>query len=193
MELVNRHSTRRAFMGLCAGLALLAGIGPLATPAKAENAYDFTFQAIEGGALPLSQYKGKAVLVVNTASMCGYTPQYKSLETLWEKYRDKGLVVVGVPSNDFGGQEPGSDKEIKEFCNVNFAIDFPMTTKEPVKGAQAHPFYKWVAAQKGEPKWNFHKYLLSPDGTLVAAFPSKIEPDNAEFLATVEKTLPKAS
>lgn len=193
MELVNRHSTRRAFMGLCAGLALLAGIGPLATPAKAENAYDFTFQAIEGGALPLSQYKGKAVLVVNTASMCGYTPQYKSLETLWEKYRDKGLVVVGVPSNDFGGQEPGSDKEIKEFCNVNFAIDFPMTTKEPVKGAQAHPFYKWVAAQKGEPKWNFHKYLLSPDGTLVAAFPSKIEPDNAEFLATVEKTLPKAN
>jgi glutathione peroxidase len=148
MELVNRHSTRRAFMGLCAGLALLAGIGPLATPAKAENAYDFTFQAIEGGALPLSQYKGKAVLVVNTASMCGYTPQYKSLETLWEKYRDKGLVVVGVPSNDFGGQEPGSDKEIKEFCNVNFAIDFPMTTKEPVKGAQAHPFYKWVPPRR---------------------------------------------
>lgn len=193
MELVSRTSTRRAFMGLCAGLALLAGFGPLATPAKAENAYDFTFQAIEGGALPLSQYKGKAVLVVNTASMCGYTPQYKGLETLWEKYRDKGLVVVGVPSNDFGGQEPGSDKEIKEFCNVNFAIDFPMTTKEPVKGAQAHPFYKWVAAQKGEPKWNFHKYLLAPDGTLVAAFPSKIEPDNAEFLTAVEKALPKAS
>jgi glutathione peroxidase len=193
MEQVSRVFSRRSFMGLCAGMALLAGIGGFAGPAKAENAYDFTFKAIEGGDLPLSQYKGKAVLVVNTASMCGFTRQYKGLETLWEKYRDKGLVVVGVPSNDFGGQEPGSDKDIKEFCDVNFAIDFPMTTKEPVKGTQAHPFYKWVAAQKGEPKWNFHKYLLSPDGTLVAAFPSKVEPDDADFLSAVEKTLPNAS
>ncbi|HYC04652.1 MAG TPA: glutathione peroxidase [Azospirillaceae bacterium] len=160
-------------------------------PAQAAGAHDFRFTAIEGGELPLSGYKGKAVLVVNTASLCGYTPQYKGLQALWERYQDKGLVVLGVPANDFGGQEPGSEKEIKEFCEVNFAVDFPMTTKEPVTGPQAHPFYKWAAAEKGAPKWNFHKYLLDAQGNLVAAFPSKVAPDSPELTKAVEAALPK--
>jgi glutathione peroxidase len=183
---------RRAFLALAGGLAMMGAIGMTGT-AQAENAYDFGFTAIEGGSLKLDEYRGKALLVVNTASMCGYTPQYKGLQALWDKYRDKGLVVLGVPSNDFGGQEPGSTQEIKEFCDVNFAVDFPMTTKEPVKGSEAHPFYKWVAAQKGEPKWNFHKYLIGPDGNLIEAFPSKVTPESAELTNAVEKALPKAA
>lgn len=181
---------RRAVLALAGGVAMMGMMG-LSGPAKAEDAHDFSFTAIEGGPLKLDDYRGKAVLVVNTASMCGYTPQYKGLQELWDRYRDKGLVVLGVPSNDFGGQEPGSDKEIKEFCEVNFAIDFPMTTKEPVKGGAAHPFYKWVAAQKGEPKWNFHKYLIGTDGSLVEAFSSKVAPDSAELATAIEQALPK--
>lgn len=181
---------RRAILALVGGLMMMGMVGMTDT-ARAENAYDFGFTAIEGGPLKLDSYRGKAVLVVNTASMCGYTPQYKGLEALWEKYKDKGLVILGVPSNDFGGQEPGSTKEIKEFCDVNFAIDFPMTTKEPVKGDTAHPFYKWLAAQKGEPKWNFHKYLISTDGKLIEAFSSKVTPESAELTAAIEKALPK--
>lgn len=182
---------RRGFLALAGGLAMMAGVMGMAGTAQAANAYDYSFTAIEGGALKLDQYRGKAVLVVNTASMCGYTPQYKGLQALWEKYKDKGLVILGVPSNDFGGQEPGSTQEIKEFCEVNFAIDFPMTTKEPVKGASAHPLYKWMAEQKGEPKWNFHKYLIGTDGTLIEAYGSKVTPDSAELTAAIEKALPK--
>ncbi|MEQ9447991.1 MAG: glutathione peroxidase, partial [Rhodospirillaceae bacterium] len=129
--------------------------------AMATTAHDFSFSAIEGGELPMSQFAGKAVLVVNTASFCGYTPQYTGLQALWDEYRDKGLVVLGVPANNFGGQEPGSDEEIKQFCEVNFSVDFPMTSKESVAGADAHAFYKWAAVTLGTdkaPKWNFHKY-----------------------------------
>lgn len=181
---------RRAMLALAGGLAMMGVMGMSGT-AQAANAYDYSFTAIEGGPLKLDTYRGKTVLVVNTASMCGYTPQYKGLQALWEKYKDKGLVVLGVPSNDFGGQEPGSTAEIKEFCEVNFAIDFPMTTKEPVKGANAHPFYKWLAEQKGEPKWNFHKYLIGTDGTLIEAYGSKVTPDSAELTGAIEKALPK--
>lgn len=181
---------RRAMLALAGGLTMMGVMGMTGT-AQAANAYDFGFTAIEGGPLKFDAYRGKTVLVVNTASMCGYTPQYKSLQALWEKYKDKGLVVLGVPSNDFGGQEPGSTKEIKEFCEVNFAIDFPMTTKEPVKGPNAHPMYKWLAEQKGEPKWNFHKYLIGTDGNLIEAYGSKVTPDSAELTAAIEKALPK--
>ncbi|HYE51192.1 MAG TPA: glutathione peroxidase [Azospirillaceae bacterium] len=176
---------RRILLALAALLPLAAG------HAAAMGAHDFAFTAIEGGPLPLSAYRGKAVLVVNTASMCGYTPQYQGLQALWEEYRDRGLVVLGVPSNDFGGQEPGSAMEIKKFCEVNFAVDFPMTTKEPVSGPSAHPFYLWAAAEKGAPKWNFHKYLLDAGGRLVAAFPSKVEPAAPELRQAVEAALPR--
>src|SRR6202042_3672641 len=111
-----------------------------------DSAHDFEFAAIDGGALPLSAWKGHPVLVVNTASYCGYTPQYRDLEALWQQYRDRGLVVLGVPSNDFGAQEPGTPAEIKSSCETNYAIDFPLTEKYRVIGGSAHPFYRWVAA-----------------------------------------------
>ena len=161
--------------------------------AMAETAHDFSFDSIDGDALPMSQYKGKAVLVVNTASFCGYTPQYEGLQSLWSEYKDKGLVVLGVPSNDFGAQEPGTAEEIKDFCEANFDVDFPLTAKAVVKGGSAHSFYKWAAAEKGAenaPRWNFHKYLVAPDGSLVDAFPSRVEPMSQELVSAVEAHLP---
>jgi glutathione peroxidase len=132
------------------------------------------------------------VLIVNTASFCGYTPQYRDLEALWHSYRDKGLVVLGVPSNDFGAQEPGSAAEIKNFCETNFAVDFPLADKVKVLGAGAHPFYRWVAAELGEggaPRWNFHKYLVGPDGALAGAWPSGVRPTDAAVTGEIDKLL----
>jgi glutathione peroxidase len=170
-------------------LALLAG---LARPAAAAgSAYDYQFTTIDGKPMPMSQYKGKTVLVVNTASQCGFTPQYKGLEALSQSYKDKGLIVVGVPSNDFGGQEPGSNSDIKKFCEANYDVDFPLAEKVEVTGSSAHPFYKWAAGEKGEPKWNFHKYLIGPDGKLIAAFPSRVAPESAEMHAAIDANLPK--
>ena len=168
-------------------LTLIGGL-----PAMAESAHDFAFDAIEGGDLPMSQYKGKAVLVVNTASFCGYTPQYEGLQSLWSEYKDKGLVVLGVPSNDFGAQEPGSSKEIKDFCEANFDVDFPLAAKEVVKGSSAHPFYQWAASEKGAdnaPSWNFHKYLLDRDGRIVGSFGSTVAPDNVDLVKKIESLL----
>lgn len=164
------------------------------TAANAANAHDFRFTAIEGGELPMATFKGKAVLVVNTASQCGFTPQYEGLQALWQAYRDRGLIVLGVPSNDFGGQEPGSNAEIKKFCEINFQVDFPMTEKVAVKGAGAHPFYKWAADELGAlatPKWNFHKYLVGPDGRLVNWFSTPTGPDALRLRNAIEKVLPK--
>ena len=155
--------------------------------------HDFEFTAIEGDALPGSSFDGKAVLVVNTASHCGFTPQYEALQSVWETYRDKGLVVLAMPSNDFGGQEPGSELEIKEFCEVNFNVDFPMTTKVKVKGDGAHPFYKWARDQVGvvgSPKWNFHKYLIAPDGSLTDWFSTPTKPTSAKITKAIESVLP---
>lgn len=160
--------------------------------AMAETGHDFAFEKIEGGKLPMSDFKGKAVLVVNTASFCGYTPQYEGLQSLWESYRDKGLVVLGVPANNFGSQEPGSSEDIKSFCEANYGVDFPMTEKVEVVGNDAHPFYKWAKETLGDdnvPKWNFHKYLVNTKGELVAAFPSKVKPESAELKVAVEKAL----
>jgi glutathione peroxidase len=164
--------------------------------AKAEDgAFGFSFVSIEGAALPLSAYRDKAVLIVNTASFCGYTPQYDGLQAVWERYRDRGLVVLGVPSDDFN-QEPGTAAEIKNFCEVNFNIDFPLSQKEHVTGAAAHPFYRWAEQQLGEraaPRWNFHKYLVAPDGRLVAWFPSATTPTDDEVTRAIEATLPGAT
>lgn len=156
------------------------------------NAHTFSFKSIDGKPFPLSQFKGKAVLVVNTASACGLTPQYKGLEALWRGYKDKGLVVLGVPCNDFGAQEPGTEGEIKTFCETNFGVDFPMTSKEHVIGSAAHPFYAWVAKELGEgavPKWNFHKYLVGKDGALAGTFGSRTEPEAADVKAAIEAAL----
>lgn len=155
--------------------------------------YDFSFRNIDGEALPLSAFKGKTLLVVNTASRCGFTKQYEGLQSLYETYGPRGLVVLGVPSNDFLGQEPGSNEDIKTFCETNFGITFPMTEKVPVKGGDAHPFYLWLSGQEkgGAPAWNFHKYLFSPDGTLVSSYGSKTKPDDRGFIADIESALPR--
>jgi len=165
----------------------------LAGVAQAGSVPVFNFTSIEGQPLSLSEYRGKAVLVVNTASRCGFTPQYAGLQSLWEKYRDRGLVVLGVPSNDFGGQEPGSEAEIKSFCEVNFDIDFPMTAKEVVSGNGAHPFYKWAGEELGAlsvPRWNFHKILLDTEGKAVDWFAPTTAPDADKLTAAIEKVLP---
>lgn len=168
-----------------------------AATAKAQGAkmtaHQFEFSSIEGDRLPLSQYKGKAVLVVNTASFCGFTPQYTDLEQLWRRYKDRGLVVLGVPSNDFGGQEPGGATEIKAFCET-YNVSFPLTEKQKVIGGEAHPLYRWIASELGEagaPRWNFHKYLIDGDGALVGAWPSRVKPTAHEVTAAVEQALPR--
>lgn len=152
------------------------------------GAHDFSFTGIDGGALPLSDYKGKAVLVVNTASRCGLTPQYEGLEALWKEWRDRGLVVLGVPCNQFAGQEPGSEAEIKDFCDLNFGVDFPMTAKVEVKEAGRHPFYAWAEETLGPaavPVWNFHKILVGKGGEALAAFGPRTEPTDPEIEAAI--------
>jgi len=166
----------------------------LGAPAMAETAHDFSFTTIDGQPLPMSQYKGKAVLVVNTASFCGYTPQYEGLQSLWDDYKDKGLIVLGVPANDFGAQEPGTNAGIKTFCESKYDVTFPLASKETVKGSGAHPFYKWAAATLGEdkaPRWNFHKYLVGADGKLVAAFATRIEPESKDVKGAIDSLLTK--
>jgi glutathione peroxidase len=156
------------------------------------SAHSFSFTSIEGKPLPMSSFKGKAVLVVNTASECGLTPQYKGLEALWKSRKDKGLVVLGVPSNDFGAQEPGSEAQIKEFCQVRYGVDFPLTSKEHVIGGAAHPMFQWIAKELGEgaaPRWNFHKYLIGKDGRIAGTFSSKLEPDSPEVTQAVDAVL----
>jgi glutathione peroxidase len=156
------------------------------------NAYDFDFTSIDGAPLPLSSFKGKPVLVVNTASKCGLTPQYEGLERLYRDYRDQGLVVLGVPCNQFAGQEPGTEAEIKSFCATKFAVDFPMTAKVDVRDAARHPFYAWAEAELGTPAvpvWNFHKILIGKDGEALAAFGPRTDPQDADLKSAVERAL----
>jgi glutathione peroxidase len=156
------------------------------------NAYDFSFRKIDGGELPLAAWRGKPVLVVNTASFCGFTPQYAELEKLHEAYGPRGLVVLAVPSNDFGAQEPGTEKEIADFCDRTYAVRFPMFAKTPVKEPGGSPLFDALAKATGErPKWNFHKYLIGRDGRAAASFASKVEPESPELVARIEELLGK--
>jgi glutathione peroxidase len=157
-----------------------------------QTAYDFEFESLTGDPMPLAQYKGKVLLVVNTASKCGFTPQYKGLQELYDRYKDRGLIVIGVPSNDFGEQELATAKEIKAFCELNYGVTFPMTSKYAVTGDQAHPFYVWARDTLGfgtGPKWNFHKYLVDKNGALVDHFNSNTKPDSDSITAAIEKLL----
>ena len=158
------------------------------------TAHDFSFAKLdEAGEIKLEDFRGKAVLVVNVASACGFTPQYRDLEALSEAKSSKGLVVVGVPCNDFGQQEPGEEKQIREFCDTSYHVSFPMTAKvEIVPEARRHPFYRWIAEQVGEsalPRWNFHKYLIGKDGALVNTFSSKAAPLGPDMLEAIDKAL----
>lgn len=174
-------------------LTMMGSTLAAADEAKVVNAHGFEFTSIEGEPLPLETFKGKAVLIVNTASLCGFTHQYADLQSVWDRYRDRGLVVLGVPSNDFGSQEPGSEAEIKQFCEVNFNVDFPMTSKVKVKGEDIHPFYKWAKQELGamsQPRWNFHKYLIAPDGRLVDWFATTTSPTADKVTRSIEAHLP---
>jgi glutathione peroxidase len=156
------------------------------------SAHDFSFTTIDHKPLPFKDFQGHPVLVVNTASECGYTPQYAGLQKLWTRYRKQGLVVLGVPSNDFGQQEPGAEETIQEFCAARYGVDFPLTAKQRVIGPDAHPFYRWLVEQVGEdgaPRWNFHKYLIDANGHLVDMWPSRIEPLAGEITEAIEGVL----
>jgi len=167
---------------------------PASHPVRAATAHDFTFLSIDGEPLPLADYRGRPILVVNTASQCGFTPQYAGLERLWTKYRERGLLVLGVPSNDFGGQEPGSAADIKAFTEHEYAVDFPLTAKVVVRGAAAHPFFAWAKREAGvEPGWNFTKILIGPDGRIAASFPSGAEPEDPELVRAIEDYLPEGA
>ena len=142
---------------------------------NSKTLFDFKINSINGGELDLSSFKGKTILIVNVASKCGFTNQYDDLQNLYDNFKDKGLIVIGIPTNQFGGQEPGSEKEIKNFCETNFNITFPMTSKYEVKGANAHPIYIWAEDTFGKstvPKWNFHKILINKDGKIEDTFAS---------------------
>ena len=160
------------------------------------NAHQFTFQSIDGKAMPLSDYKGKILLIVNTASQCGFTKQYDGLQKLYDTYKDKGLVVIGVPCNDFGGQEPEGEETIAEFTEKQYGVTFPLTSKASVKGDDIHPFFKWAVEQgKGgfffsKPKWNFHKFLIDTEGRLVKSFGSQVDPLSSDITEEIEKILP---
>jgi glutathione peroxidase len=156
------------------------------------RAYDFSFRTLQGKDYPLAQLAGRPLIVVNTASKCGFTPQYKGLEALWRAKKEAGLVVIGVPSNDFAGQEPGSADDISSFCELNYGVDFPMMEKVHVKGADAHPFFKWAGGQGGflaAPKWNFFKYLIGKDGALANWFSCITAPESGRFVKAVEKII----
>ena len=161
--------------------------------AVAENlgsAYDYQFTGIDGKQIELSKYKNKVIVVVNVASRCGYTPQYEDLQTLWNNYK-KDLVVIGVPTNNFK-QEPGNNAQIKEFCETNFGINFPMTEKIDVIGSKAHPFFKWAKKNHGIgaiPKWNFHKIIIGKDGKVADTFASFTKPDSNKFLNVIKKEI----
>jgi glutathione peroxidase len=151
--------------------------------------YDLSTKSLDGRPQELSAYRGKVAVVVNTASECGFTPQYDGLEKLYEGYKDKGLVVLGFPSNDFGGQEPGTTEQIAAFCSTRFHVAFPLFEKVKTKGEGQSPVFQFLAAAAGEPKWNFHKYLVGKDGQVIKAFPSRVEPLSAELAKAIDEAL----
>lgn len=175
-----------------AALAPFASVPVLAqSPAISRTtAYVFSFKSLDGTDIRLAQHAGKPLLIVNTASLCGYTPQYAGLEALWSRYRSRGLLVLGVPSNDFGSQEPGDAGEIRQAARTH-GVTFPLTAKVDVKGETAHPFYRWAALQRPleTPRWNFHKYLVGREGQIAGAYASAIDPVDARIIASIEKEL----
>jgi glutathione peroxidase len=155
------------------------------------TAYAFSFAALAGDDIRLSDYAGRPLLVVNTASLCGFTPQYAGLQELWTEFQDRGLMMIGVPSNDFGGQEPGGAVEIAETAQHQYGVTFPVTAKAVVLGPNAHPFYKWAAQARPKevPRWNFHKYLIGRDGTIADVFASTVEPTDTRVKTAIARTL----
>lgn len=176
-------------------VAIVALFVLLGRPVAAEplDWHDLPLPGLDGGSLDPEAFAGHVVLVVNTASLCGFTPQYEGLQALWETYRDRGLVVLGVPSDDFGGQEFADDGQIRQFCEITYGIDFPMLARQTVTGADAHPLFAWIGREAGSPRWNFHKYLVGRDGRLVSAYASATEPSSASLAEAIEGALASGS
>jgi glutathione peroxidase len=181
------------FIKSLSAAAIFVAPAVVAAPAvQTGSAFAFNFEAIDGRPMPLDQFRGKVLLVVNTASFCGFTAQYEGLQTLNETYAARGLVVIGVPSNDFGEQEPKAEGEIADFCKGAFGVTFPLTTKQVVSGDNAHPFYQWalqVLGSRAAPRWNFHKYLVGRDGRLISSFGTTVTPDAASIKSAIETAL----
>ena len=182
-------ATLKRWLGIAA--LVTAGLLPTAASAACPPLLDHTFSSLQDGKpMPLCQYAGKVILVVNTASYCGFTSQYDGLEKLYARLKDKGLVVLGFPSNDFGEQEPGTEKEIADFCRLTYGVEFPMVGKTVVKGKDANPFYlKLAQITDSKPKWNFHKYLINRDATQVVAYSSFTKPDDKDLLKKIDEFL----
>ncbi len=202
MMTLNTGQKLRALMASILGGAALAACGASIEADPVENASTSMstlvdtaaaqFLTIDGEPMSLADYSGKAVLVVNTASKCGFTPQYEGLQALWSDYKDDGLIVVGIPSGDFAGQEFDDNAEVKKFCELNYGVDFPLTEKNHVVGDQAHPFYAYAKEHLGdaaEPKWNFHKILLNKEGVPVKAFATRVTPEDEELISAVKDAL----
>ena len=173
-------------------IIMISFLGNKVTANYEKLAYDFQFKDLDGSPLSLSEYKGKIIIAVNVASQCGFTNQYEDMQNIWEKYQSKGIVILGIPSNDFGKQEPGTSKEIKNFCEAKFGITFPMTEKVSVKGSEAHPFYIWASENYGKaavPKWNFHKIIINREGKIEKTFGSMTNPSSKKFKLAIEKLL----
>ena len=181
---------------------ITAALGVLAGPASTRmalaqaamsriTAYAFSFPALDGGDIRLGEYTGRPLLVVNTASLCGFTPQYAGLQELWTEFHGRGLMIIGVPSNDFGAQEPGGAKEITETAQHQYGVTFPIAAKAVVKGPNAHPFYKWAAdvRPKDVPRWNFHKYLIGRDGYIAEVFAETVEPGDTRVKTAIARAL----
>jgi len=160
-----------------------------------KSVFDYTLNTIDGQPAPLSAYKGKVVMLVNVASRCGFTPQYTALEAIYEKYKDRGFVIVGIPANNFGAQEPGTNQEIKTFCQSKYNVKFPMMAKVSVKGDDKTPLYQYLTDKSANPKtggdiqWNFTKFLVGPDGQIITRFEPAVTPDSPEVAAAIEKAL----
>jgi glutathione peroxidase len=183
---------RRQILALIAGALAMPGGAQAQSPAMSRiTAYAFSFAGLEGGDIKLADYAGKPILVVNTASLCGYTPQFAGLQQLYARYRDRGLTVIGVPSNDFGGQEPGGGAEILKTAHDEYGVAFPMAAKADVRGKNPHPFFKWAAGERPleTPRWNFHKYLIGRDGHIAAVFATDIEPMDARVVNAIAKEM----
>ena len=173
---------------------ILLGLFTMATQASAAGIYDFTLPSIEGKPMPLSDFKGKVILVVNVASRCGYTPQYSALESVYEKYKDQGFVILGFPANNFGAQEPGSNAEIKTFCSRNYNVSFPLYSKVSVKGDDETPVYQYLTKKTqpeltGDIKWNFTKFLVDRQGNVVHRFEPAVTPDSPAIVSAIERLL----
>jgi glutathione peroxidase len=195
IHLVRRTTAVLLTLLVCAALVMFATAKTVKDPTTmntASSIYEFTMNDIDGKSIKLEKYKGNVILIVNVASKCGYTPQYEGLEVVYKRFKDKGFVILGFPANNFMGQEPGSDAEIKQFCSTKYNVSFPIFSKISVKGGDIHPLYQYLtqnANPPGEVKWNFAKFLIGKDGKIVARFDSGVKPESAELISAIESSL----